>query len=346
MGSAQSVDSPFGQGFVIADYTEPDTKWTLVDLSSSNDADTGDIYSSLDRFGRVKDNRWYDYGSSADVDRIKYGYDRASNRIWRQNVVANSHSEPFDELYHYDGVHRLKAMSRGTLNGSHDAISSKSLAECWSLDATGNCQKYLEDTNGDGTWDLNQARTSNDVNEITDITESVGTAWATPAYNRAGNMTSIPQPYDLANSYTATYDAWNRLVKLEDGSNSVAEYEYDGAKRRVISKAYVSGSLDETRHAYFTEPSKWQVIEERVDSSTDAERQNAWGLRYIDDLVLRDRDTTGFTPCRMQIGMLPRSLIPWEMLRSDSPISRMERASSWISISRPIMGAIWPGACG
>ncbi len=48
-GSAQSIDSPFGQGFVIADYTQPDTKWTLADLSETNDPDTGDIYSGLDR---------------------------------------------------------------------------------------------------------------------------------------------------------------------------------------------------------------------------------------------------------------------------------------------------------
>ncbi len=291
--SAQSVDSPFGQGFVIADYTQPDTKWTLVDLSETNDPDTGDVYSGLDRFGRVKDNRWYNYGSSSDSDRIKYGYDRASNRIWRQNVLADTLSKPFDELYGYDGIHRLKEMSRGTLNAQKDAITNKSLAECWSLDTTGNWQKYLEDTNGNGIWDLNQARTANTVNEITNITESVGTSWATPAYNRAGNMTTIPQPDDLANSYTATYDAWNRLVKLEDGANTVAEYEYDGAKRRTVVKSYASGSLDETRHAYFTDPAKWQVIEERVASSSDADQQFVWGLRYIDDLVLRDRDTTG-----------------------------------------------------
>jgi len=32
-------------------------------------------------------------------------------------------------------------------------------------------------------------------------------------------------------------------------------------------------------------------VEERVDTSTSANRQFVWGLRYIDDLVLRDRDT-------------------------------------------------------
>jgi RHS repeat-associated protein len=64
-------------------------------------------------------------------------------------------------------------------------------------------------------------------------------------------------------------------------------------KRRTVKKTYVSGQLDETRHFYYTEPSRWQVVEERVSSSTSAERQFVWGLRYIDDLILRDRDSTG-----------------------------------------------------
>ncbi len=86
----------------------------------------------------------------------------------------------------------------------------------------------LEDTNGNGTWDLNQARTANTVNEITGITESAGPSWATPAYSAAGNMTTVPQPADPTKTYTATYDAWNRLVKLvdDDTSDTVAEYQY------------------------------------------------------------------------------------------------------------------------
>ena len=57
-------------------------------------------------------------------------------------------------------------------------------------------------------------------------------------------------------------------------------------KRPIYSGA--GGELDETRHFYYSD--QWQVIEERVDSSTDPERQFAWGIRYVDDLVLRDRD--------------------------------------------------------
>ena len=280
------------QTFVITDYTQPDVKWTLADLSGGDDPDTGDIYSGFDRFGRVKDNRWYDYGSSVDVDRIKYGYDRAGNRTWRENTVAASLGKDFDELYGHDLIHRLKDMARGTLDSEHSSLDTETFAQCWSLDETGNWKKFLEDTDGDGTWDLNQSRSTNKVNEITDVTESTGPSWVTPAYNKAGNMTTVPQPADLTKSYTATYDAWNRLVKLVEGANTVSEYEYDAAKRRTIQKPYSAGVLDETRHLYYTEPSKWQVVEERIDASTNPDRQFAWGLRYVDDLTLRDRDTT------------------------------------------------------
>ena len=84
--------------------------------------------------------------------------------------------------------------------------------------------------------------------------------------------------------------SWNRLVKIEDGATTVAEYEYDGSKRRIVQKSYSAGILNETRHLYYSKD--WQVLEERVDSSTAAQSQQVWGLRYIDDCVLRDRDTT------------------------------------------------------
>ena len=273
--------------FVKTDYTGPDLRYDLA-MGAGNDP-----YDGFDRFGRVVDSRWYDYGSSADVDRIKYGYDRAGNRTYREQTCdPNSHH---DEVYGYDGVNRLIDFNRGTINGGKDAISTLKFAQQWSLDPTGNWSGFKEDLNGDSTWDLDQSRTSSDVNEITDITETSGAAWVTPAYNRAGNMTTIPKPADPTGSFAGTYDAWNRLVKLEEGEDALAEYVYDGAKRRVVKKTYSGGSLDETRHFYYTDPQKWQVIEERLESSgtlsANPDRQFVWGLRYIDDLALRDRDT-------------------------------------------------------
>ena len=108
-------------------------------------------------------------------------------------------------------------------------------------------------------------------------------------------MTSVPQPANPTVAYTCTYDAWNRLVQVVDApsGDTVAQYAYDGAKRRTIKLTYAAGVLSETRHFFYTDPTRWQVVEERTGTSTTAERQFVLGLRYIDDLVLRDRDTSG-----------------------------------------------------
>ncbi len=106
----------------------------------------------------------------------------------------------------------------------------------------------------------------------------------------------MPQPKNLSSSYTAIYDAWNRLVQILDPALSttipIATYEYDGLNRRIVTttNANVDETIDETRHYYFS--NRWQVLEERVDTSTDPDRQFVWGARYVDDLVLRDRDTS------------------------------------------------------
>jgi RHS repeat-associated protein len=112
------------------------------------------------------------------------------------------------------------------------------------------------------------------------------------AHDRAGNMTTIPRPGDNSDDYAMTWDAWNRLVAVEDGENTVAEYEYDGSNRRAVKKTYTAGSLDQTRHFYYTD--QWQCVEERDESggaiAANPDVQYVWGDRYVDDLILRDRD--------------------------------------------------------
>ena len=98
------------------------------------------------------------------------------------------------------------------------------------------------------------------------------------------------------------YDAWNRLVKVVDAgtSSTVAEYGYDGRNFRIVTKTYASGVLSEVRHAYYS--GDWQLLEERVEAAPLPNPQSLipaaqfiWGLRYIDDLVLRDRNADSNT---------------------------------------------------
>jgi RHS repeat-associated protein len=164
-------------------------------------------------------------------------------------------------------------------------------SQCWGLDATGNWQNFRQDDTGLGVWDLIQGRTENPVNEITALSTSVGASWVAPSYNLAGNMTTLPRPGAPTLRYTATYDAWNHLTKMAANSVTVAQYAYDGLGRRTVKLTYTGGILSETRDFYYSDPSRWQVLEERVSGVVN--RQYVWGMRYQDDLVLRDRDVTG-----------------------------------------------------
>jgi len=236
-------------------------------------------------------------------------------------VAREQYQKPFDEIYAYDGLHRLIDFRRGWLNDTHDDLTQMTFRQTWTLDATGNWSEFREDSDGDGTWDLEQQRSCNPVNEITQITTTTGPTWATPAYDRAGNMTLIPKPADPTQTFTATYDPWNRLIKLVDTTTDclIAEYHYDPTARCAAEVRYEGDAwAQETRQNYYTAASaffglpsglraaglpiyvysqrprgagSWRVLEERVGDgpNTEAvERQFVWGQRYLDELVLEN----------------------------------------------------------
>ena len=250
---------------------------------------TSGTFAGIDQFGRVIDQRWQNNIATTpgDIDRYKYGYDQNSNRLWKANVVGTAAvTAGLDEFYTYDPLNRLTEMQRGVLNGTQTGITgTPSVEQDWTLDPTGNWFNFV--SKASGTTDLNQTRTANRVNEITNITESTGPTWIVPSYDDAGNTITMPQPASPTNSYTAIHDAWNRMVSISDAATPVGKYQYDGRNFRTVKKTYTSGTLSETRDFYFT--SNWQDIEEQVGASTLD--QYVWGIRYIDELVCRDDST-------------------------------------------------------
>ena len=180
-----------------ADYQQPGVRWDSIGGTCGGGSSSGspstsfswpsysvppqpaESYSGLDQFGRVVNNLWCKYTMpSGAVDQIQYGYDLASNRTFRRNVVA---ATGFDELYAYDGVHRLTDFNRGTLNQpAENNISPLALKQEWRLDATGNWSRFQQFNQSDPTQALDQQRTSDTANEITEIGATVGPVWATP----------------------------------------------------------------------------------------------------------------------------------------------------------------------
>lgn len=127
---------------------------------------TGGDYDGFDRFGRVVEHLWTD--GVNDVDKYVYDHDEAGNRKYRENTTTTAK----DEYYTYDGVYRLKNFDRGDLNGGKTGIDTPVRDEDFGFDPTGNWTDYIQKTSG--TEDLNQDRTHNKVNEMTNITETVG----------------------------------------------------------------------------------------------------------------------------------------------------------------------------
>jgi len=192
--------------------------------------------------------------------------------------------------------------------------------EQWTLSDVGNWDTYKIDANNDAatgfadgeyddTGDLDQDREHNKANEIADtnsngdaIETTFGPDWADPTHDARGNMTTIPRPNDPASTYTCTYDAWNRLVKVAAGETTVAEYRYDGLHRRIARLVPNDQNWDRTDF-YYTR--SWQVIEERYAAdqadedavATAAKVQYVWSLRYIDACVLRDEDKNSDGNC-------------------------------------------------
>ena len=250
---------------VTEDYEE-----IQVNLDYAGDPNT---FAALDRFGRVVDQVWNDYGATAVRDRYTYTYDRVGNRMSRDNELHAA----FDEDYTYDGLYRLV-----------DADRADAFDQSWDLDGLGNWSG-LDD---DGT---SQTREVNEANEITDIDSSSDDV----AYDAAGNMIRVPKLDGSGDHFHLVYDAWNRLVEVYDdnGTTLIAQYQYDATGRRVVKGVDdgSDGSLDTFTHFFH---SGTQVIETRegddvsgeapVAESLEPKYQNIWSPRYVDSLILRD----------------------------------------------------------
>ena len=233
------------------------------------------------------------HGASV-LDWYAYGYDRNSDRMYRENVLATDRSE----VYSYDSLSRLTSMNRGTLNTAKTAVTgTPARQQDWTLTQTGNWAGFNVAENGQAI--LNQTRTNNKANEITGLSEPESqTQWVVPQYDARGNMITMPKPDSPASGMTCVYDAWNRMVAAKNSDGTViGTYAYDGLNRRITKT--VSGTV---QHAYYN--SGWQLLETRKTSDPEAapedlnpEYQFVWSVRYIDALVLRDENRNGDGDC-------------------------------------------------
>jgi RHS repeat-associated protein len=273
---------------VESDYYEPNIESRAYNIDGSGGNNN---YNAFDRFGREVKREWWNYVANQSRDRFDYTLDYAGNRLIR-DIPGTSHGR--DQVFGYDGLQRLKSFDEGALSGS--SISGTPVrAEDWTLDQLGNWPGFVQKAAGSTT--LDQTRYHNAVNEIDgntgdSITSSTGTNWADPAYDAAGNMTTMPKPASLNNGLTLKFDAWNRMVEVKDGGTTIQTNEFDGLGRRIV-RVDVAPHPDVTYNCHYNE--RWQLLEERKNADSDPLNQYVWHPYYIDALAIRwyDADTDG-----------------------------------------------------
>ncbi|QKK07474.1 MAG: hypothetical protein HND58_04405 [Planctomycetota bacterium] len=302
--------------FAEVDYAVPDVQ---LDRTASHDGkraiqgfstQTAGLYPGWDRFGRVVRHTWVDgnytqHGSTAGYpDRpslfeTTHTYDRASNRLTRYDERPGAQMPNWDFEYEYDDLDRLVTADRGDIDGS--TLTTGIGTQEWTLDMLGNWSTWEQDLNGDGSFNPSNSETEdrghNAANEITslDIQGLTGSPF-TQHRDKAGNWTRNKR--SAASNIGYTHDAWNRLVKVRQlqtiPASTLGEYEYNGLHWRTVKRT----AGDAERRMFYS--ASWQLLEERFDSDTSdgggvfAEEkcsQTIWGLRDIDDAVLRRTDT-------------------------------------------------------
>ena len=146
------------------DYPVPDAVLSMEGTAG----DGGDILAGYDRFNRIIGINWKK--STTVLYECEYGYDRASRRLWLDDLTSAS-GGTHDRLYGYDDLSQVTSADVGTLNTNKDGMTgTPAREETFGFDPWGNWNNYDQDLNGSS--DITQIRVHNKDNQITEIDSS------------------------------------------------------------------------------------------------------------------------------------------------------------------------------
>ena len=237
-----STATAIGQFDYIGSYRMLETRYPSNGTRHTflNDASTADIgYDGVRRPVSVRD---LDSGNGV-ITGFAHSYDRLANRLTEQKIHDNTNSE----TYTYDSAYRLATTDRTNVG------ATPLLRTSWEIDGNNNWQQADTET-----------RTHSSFNEIKSRTPGGITVVSDENGNTADDGTGL----------TYGWDAFNRLVRVEQGSTLIARYFYDAAGRRVRKENSNLGAGLNGITEYFYDGA--HVIEERNDSGTPL-RQSIYG---------------------------------------------------------------------
>ncbi len=234
-----------------------------------------DNFAGWDRFQRVLNQVWAEYNGSGQTtgaaDSYSYTYNQAGDRTSRASALDTALSQ----TYTYDNLDRLTSYTQG---------GASNPTQTYNLDALGNMQS------------------ADAQNEITGTVAGSGVA---AGYDAAGNMLAMPAPsgagVGAGTEIDCVYDAWDRLVEVDQSGSPVAEYRYDGLNRRVEEIAPQGGGAYIVTYTYFDGQNEIETRQATVagnpnslaPQNTPVQYQYVWSLMGVKDPLLRDTYSGG-----------------------------------------------------
>lgn len=277
-------------------------------------------YPGLDPFGRVVRQLWIDAGYAAGsvsgfADRpavvdTSYAYTRLGSMTAKLDARPGA-TMLAQHAYTMDGLLRLLQDQRGT--AAFSSAQAKPGSQLMAYDFIGNLRTYSTDTSDSGAF-ASGTTAANDgafnmVNEQTGSTHTPPPGTTPQAltftWDGAGNLLQRGIAGSTTHTWKYKHDRWGRLTQVDQMNGTTAEpalrAQYSGLGMRcVVDRAPDSWvppatpAISERRLGYFG--SSWQLLEEHVDhdyplattvADIDEVDQLVWGLRHIDDLVMR-----------------------------------------------------------
>ncbi len=284
------------------------------------------VFPGWDRFGRTKRLAWVDGALTHDngvsttlptrppiVEEV-YAYDRSSRLEARTDARPGAMWTNRDFQFSYDEADRLATAKRGKQESVFtDGVGGQE----WTLDALGNWDEVGTDGNGDGDSADNGEtvdRSFNAANELVErkvINNSPQPHIVFPmSYDDNGNLVENPLN-SLGNKREFIYDAWNRLVKVRNvtafpaTTKYIGYYQYNGLNWRVVARMDAATPVGLDQQRIYTYDADWRILQEEIDNftndstglgspdGTNRHVQQVWGVRGIDDPVLRRVDRNG-----------------------------------------------------
>ena len=252
------------------------TPFVLLDRSFPHNGQRAQgVYPGLDQYGRIARQTWVDgaigahpfnntVASGTPYVEQTFSYDNNGNkktaydsRPYGSTTITSRPNKDFE--YVYDGLNRLTEAKRGVRSGgppsnwvpapSPSSGMLYAASQQWKLDFLGNHLSADSDLDADGTYESTVGGEliegdHNFANELLERTIIASPNVELPfTYDKAGNMKEkAPGPGDDAR-YVYTYDAWNRLVKVEYKSTPLstpvtrAELQYNAVHQITEKRA-------------------------------------------------------------------------------------------------------------